>query len=136
MQSSIERQEEWYHRNENILYTNRFWPGLPYEISRANALRQDAVEVDRVQRILALLTPMMQLGRLREQLNSALATGDWKRVDGVAEDAQHVIAMLETAAREAGVLRKYLFNRHLDDARPTFSPQEEEYARGGYFEVN
>ena len=33
--SSISRQEQWFHRNTKALYTNRYWPSLETELNRA-----------------------------------------------------------------------------------------------------
>ena len=47
--SSISRQEEWYQRRGSVLYTNRFWPSLESELSRAKALRSATVPRTRLE---------------------------------------------------------------------------------------
>lgn len=131
--SSIERQEEWYHRNSLALYTNRFWPSIESELSRAATLNADSILRSRLESIYGTLTPAAQLGRLQQELLVALEAKDGVRVDKVADAAAPFILQLEEALRQSVVLQGYTFNPDKGEHNPAFSAQEEEYARGGLF---
>ena len=64
----------------------------------------------------------------------ALEAGDGAEVDAVVGKAAPLIAELERSVLDARVLNGYTFNPERGDANPAFSPEEEEFARGGVFE--
>ena len=133
--SSISRQEEWYQRRGSVLYTNRFWPSLESELSRAKALRSATVPRTRLEAIHATLPPSVRLGHLREALLAALERKDGAAVEALCAQAAPVVTELEEAMLASKTLGRYEFNPDKEESNPAFSPEEEEYSRGGVFEV-
>ena len=132
--SSIQRTEPWYHREDRPIYTTRFWPGLDAEVARAQALGLDAVPVDRLAGILAVLHPSTRLATLRDELQRAMACADEAEIARIAETAKDEIAALDRAIEATGFLqRSYAYDPSRTEGSPHFSPEEEMFARSGRF---
>jgi len=132
--SSISRTEEWYHKDNQAFYTTRFWPSIDSELTRAKIFRQLNLSTDMVEKLYDLLKPMSQLAGLRRDFQRLL---DEKKVEEVEETCK--LASVQIRALEDAVIRgnflhdTYHFNPTLVDAAPSFSPEEEEFARSGRF---
>lgn len=132
--SSIARTEEWYHRDENPLYTTRFWPSPEAELGRARALGQQTVPVDRLMAVVAITKPVAHLSGLRSALLAAMDRQDQAGIEACLRQADAEIARLDTAVAEAGMLqRSYVFDPAAEPAGVAFSLDEEAYARSGIF---
>jgi hypothetical protein len=132
--SSIQRTEEWYHQEKTPLYTTRFWPGLQAELSRARALGQAVVPVDKVEGILESLKPSTRLAALRERMQVALRNADQEEIARIIELARPEIGELEDAIQRSGYLsRTYGYDPDKMDASPHFTAEEEAFARSGRF---
>jgi len=132
--SSIERQEEWYRRDDEALYTNRFWPSLESELSRAQILNSDEVPTTRLQNLYGTLKPSVQLGLLRKDVLSALQASDAVALQQHMNEAARWTSKLETALLNANMLSVNGYNADKVEANPAFTAEEEEYSSGGLFE--
>jgi len=132
--SSISRTEEWYHKDTQAFYTTRFWPSLDSELTRAKIFGQIDLSTDLVEKLYDLLKPMSQLAGLRRDFQRLL---DEKKILDVEETCK--LANIQILSLEEAVIRgnflhdTYHFNPTLVDAPPSFSPEEEEFARSGRF---
>eukprot|EP00898_Chlorokybus_atmophyticus_P005241 jgi/Chlat1/5718/Chrsp38S05554 len=127
--SSIERTEEWYTRDEQGLYTSRFWPSLDSELARAAALRQREMTIGRLYRIYGSLKPAARLLSYKYRLAELDASGDDEGLERTAQAAAEIIVELERS-------ETYRFDPTFVDKEPVFTPEEEEFARGGRFVVD
>lgn len=132
--SSIQRTEPWFHREDRPIYTTRFWPGLDAEVARAQALGKEAVPLERLACILAVLHPSTRLSTLRDELQRAMACSDEAEIARIAEAAKDEIAALDTAIEATEFLqRTYAYDPSRTEEPPHFSPEEEMFARSGRF---
>ena len=132
--SSIARSEDWYHQEKRPIYTTRYWPGLEAEMARARALKQGAISVDKIEKIVEILKPATRLATLRDELQNALRADDSETLKRLADAAQTEIAELDTAVEESHFLsRTYGYDPQKTESPPHFSPQEEAFARSGRF---
>ena len=132
--ASIARQEPWYRRDERAFYTTRYWPSLDSELARARALHHISLATDRIARIYGLLKPAARLAGLRAELQHLLADRDDDDLRRISEVANEYVAELESAVVEGGFLQAaYHFDPKRIDPPPSFSPEQEEFARSGAF---
>lgn len=132
--SSIARSEAWYHKDEKAFYTTRYWPSLDSELARSLALRQVSIATDRIYRVYGLLKPMARLAGVRSDLQRFLEKGDTESIQEACEIAGGYIGDLEQAVMDGNFLQEtYYFDPALEDKAPYFTPEEEEFARSGYF---
>ena len=66
---------------------------------------------------------------------AAMAKGDRETVQQVKRKALPFITQLEEALLRSSVLAGFEFNPDKPEANPSFTPEEEQYARGGMFEL-
>jgi Ca2+-binding EF-hand superfamily protein len=136
--SSIARSEEWYHQDQQALYTTRFWPSLDAELARAQALQHISIDIDRIHRLYSTLKPASRLAGVKATLAELIEIGDQESINETCIIAQKYIRELEEAVLLGGFLSEtYSFNPNLVDQLPTFTPAEEAFARsGGFVETN
>ena len=123
--SSISRQEEWYQRRGSVLYTNRFWPSLESELSRAKALRSATVPRTRLEAIHATLPPSVRLGHLREALLAALERKDGAAVEALCAQAAPVRRRTRGGGSRPGRSDGTVPSPDERSPTPAFSPEEE-----------
>lgn len=132
--SSIARSEEWYHKDERALYTTRFWPSLDAELARAQALKQISIATDRLYRLYGTIKPAARLAGVKATLRELMEIGDTDSIRETCHLAQDYIRELEEAVIAGGFLSEvYAFDPNLLDTAPSFTPEEEEFARSGVF---
>lgn len=133
--SSIARSEEWYHREENAFYTTRYWPSMASELARAKTFHREAISVERIERNYQLLRPVGRLSGVRHELQRLLDRGDTASIQQAKQIAQQTIAQLEQTVIAGGFLQEtYRFDPELSDPlNPTFSEEEEQLGRSGWF---
>ncbi len=132
--SSIARSEEWYHQDQQALYTTRFWPSLDAELARAQALKHISIDVDRIYRLYGTLKPASRLAGVKATLEELIEIGDEESIYETCIIAQDYIRELEEAVIVGGFLPEiYSFDPDLVDQVPTFTPEEEAFARSGVF---
>ena len=112
----------------------RYWPSLDSELARSLALRQVSVATDRIYRVYGLLKPMARLAGVRSDLQRFLEKGDADSIQEACAIAKSYIGDLEQAVMDGNFLQEtYYFDPDLEDNAPHFTPEEEEFARSGYF---
>jgi Ca2+-binding EF-hand superfamily protein len=132
--SSIARSEEWYQKDEEALYTTRYWPSIDSELARAKALKQISIATDRMCRLYTILKPAARLTGVRAILQKLLDKRDEEGIKEVCLVAQDYIKELEEAIVTGQFLQEtYYFDPDLVDEPPVFTPEEEEFARSGVF---
>ncbi|MEG4231495.1 EF-hand domain-containing protein [Microcoleus sp. Pol11C3] len=132
--SSIARSEEWYQKDEEALYTTRYWPSIDSELARAKALKQISIATDRMYRLYGILKPAARLTGVRAILHKLLDKRDEEGIKEVCLVAQDYIQELDEAIVTGQFLQEtYYFDPDLVDQAPVFSPEEEEFARSGVF---
>ncbi|MEG4366516.1 EF-hand domain-containing protein [Microcoleus sp. C2C6] len=132
--SSIARSEEWYQKDEEALYTTRYWPSIDSELARAQALKQISIATDRMCRLYTILKPASRLTGVRAILQKLLDKRDEEAIKEVCLVAQDYIKELDEAIVTGQFLQEtYYFDPDLVDRAPVFSPEEEEFARSGVF---
>lgn len=132
--ASIARSEEWYHQDEQALYTTRHWPSLDSELARANALQQVNITTDRLYRIYGLLRPVSRLAGIRLELQQLLDKGDIVSLKQACTMAQEYIHKLESSIITGQFLQEtYFFDPDTVDQAPAFTPEEEAFGRSGLF---
>jgi Ca2+-binding EF-hand superfamily protein len=132
--SSIARSEEWYHQDQQALYTTRFWPSLDAELARAQALQHISIDIDRIRRLYGTLKPASRLAGVKATLAELIEIGDEESISETCIIAQNYIKELEEALLLGGFLPEtYSFDPDLVDQVPTFTPAEEAFARSGAF---
>lgn len=132
--SSIARSEAWYHKDEKAFYTTRYWPSLDSELARSLALRQVSIATERIYRVYGLLKPMARLAGVRSDLQRFLEKGDAESIQEACEIAESYIGDLEQAVMDGNFLQDtYYLDPALEDKAPYFTPEEEEFARSGFF---
>ena len=132
--SSIARSEEWYQKDEEALYTTRYWPSIDSELARAKALKQISIATDRMYRLYTILKPAARLTGVRPILQKLLDKRDSEGIEEVCLVAQDYIKELEEAIVTGQFLQEtYYFDPDLVDEDPVFTPEEEEFARSGVF---
>jgi hypothetical protein len=85
----------------------------------------------RVETIYSTLAPSIALRDLRNELLRKLSAGEDLRE--VAAKAQEHVKDLETALLASKVLDVFEYSPYKREENPAFTPEEEEYARGGLF---
>ena len=132
--SSIARSEEWYQRDDKAFYTNRYWPSLDAELTRARALRHISITTDRIYYIYSMLKPTARLSGFHLGLQKFLDRGDEQGIQELCKLADTYIKEVENAVLEGNFLQEsYSFDPTLEDNAPYFTPEEEEFARSGVF---
>lgn len=132
--SSIARSEEWYQKDEEALYTTRYWPSIDSELARAQALKQISIATDRMCRLYTILKPASRLTGVRAILQKLLDKRDEEGIKEVCLVAQDYIKELDEAIVTGQFLQEtYYFDPDLVDEPPVFTPEEEEFARSGVF---
>ena len=132
--SSIARSEPWYHKDEKAFYTTRYWPSLDSELARAKALNTLSISTERIYRLYGMLKPAAKLSGLRANLQVLLDQGDTESIRETCILADKYIKELEEAVLSGGFLQEtYTFDPTLEDTKPYFTPEEEEFARSGLF---
>jgi len=132
--SSIARSEEWYQKDEEALYTTRYWPSIDSELARAQALKQISIATDRMCRLYTILKPAARLTGVRAILQKLLDKRDSEGIKEVCLIAQDYIKELDEAIVTGQFLQEtYYFDPELVDEPPVFTPEEEEFARSGVF---
>jgi hypothetical protein len=132
--SSIARSEDWYHQDQQAIYTTRFWPSLDAELARAQALQHISIDTDRLRRLYGTLKPASRLAGVKATLAELIEIGDKESISETCIIAQNYIRELEEAVLLGGFLSEtYSFNPDLVDQVPTFTPAEEAFARSGAF---
>ncbi len=132
--SSIERSEEWYHKDEKAFYTTRYWPSLDSELARAKALGHISISIGCIYRLHRILRPTSRLAGVRTTLQKLLEKGDEEGIKEACLVAQDYIKDLEEAVISSQFLQEtYHFEPELVDKSPHFTPEEEEFARSGVF---
>ncbi|HEY9702894.1 MAG TPA: ERV1/ALR-related protein, partial [Allocoleopsis sp.] len=132
--SSIARSEPWYHKDEKAFYTTRYWPSLDSELARAKALNTLSISTERIYRLYGMLKPAAKLSGLRANLQVLLDQGDTESIRETCILADKYIKELEEAVLSGGFLEEtYTFDPDLEDTKPYFTPEEEEFARSGLF---
>lgn len=132
--SSIERSEEWYHKDEQAFYTTRYWPSFDSELERAKALGHNSISTDCIYRLYNILKPASRLAGVRTTLQKLLEKGDEEGIKEACLIAQDYIKDLEEAVIGGQFLQEsYRFDPNLVDKTPHFTPEEEELARSGVF---
>ena len=132
--SSIARSEEWYQKDEEALYTTRYWPSIDSELARAKALKQISIATDRMYRLYTILKPAARLTGVRPILQKLLEKRDSEGIKEVCLVAQDYINELDEAIVTGLFLQEtYYFDPDLVDEAPVFTPEEEEFARSGVF---
>jgi Ca2+-binding EF-hand superfamily protein len=132
--SSIARSEEWYHKDEKAFYTTRYWPSLDSELARAKALKHISIATDRIYTIYGILKPVARLAAVKMQLQQLLNKGDDRSLKEACQIAQNYIHELENAIVAGGFLQEtYCFDPNFVDRNPSFTPEEEDFARSGMF---
>jgi hypothetical protein len=132
--ASIARQESWYRRDDRAFYTNRYWPSLDSELARARTLSHISLSTERIARIYGLLKPAARLAGLRAELQHLLTNRDEDDLRRICEIANDYVEELEQAVLDGGFLHEtYHYEPDRVDPPPTFSAEEEEFARSGVF---
>ena len=132
--SSIARSEEWYQKDEEALYTTRYWPSIESELARAKALKQISIATDRMYRLYTILKPAARLTGVRAILHKLLDKRDSEGIKEVCLVAQDYTQELDEAIVTGQFLQEtYYFDPDLVDEAPVFTPEEEEFARSGVF---
>ena len=118
------RQENWYHADNDALYTSRWWPNLDAEVERSRQLGT-ILDTDRVHRIMRLLKIGVKLGELRDDLHEDEAA----ELAATMRGAEGYIALLDAALHGSGLLQAaYTFKPGLVPPEPSVS---EDMARFG-----
>ena len=132
--SSIEREEDWYQKDEKAFYTTRYWPSFDFELTRAKVLNHNSISCDSIYRLYDVLKPASRLAGVRTTLQKLLEKGDEEGIKEACMVAQDYIKDLEAAVISGQFLQEtYQFNPDLVDEAPHFTPEEEEFARSGVF---
>lgn len=115
--SSIAREEEWYHAEVETVYTSRYWPNIDAELYRA----QHASGVASAQRlglIMDLLKAGKQLAGLRGEV-LALPSAGFEQAEPLMAKVKPLIDKLDQRILASGFLREaYGFRPNLVDAEP------------------
>jgi len=133
--SSIDRQEAWYQRNNKALYTNRFWPSIEAELKRSKTMHLQTIPIDRIESIHNTMGPSTELRLLKQTLLRAIKEGRPELIEEVQAMAEPIIKEHEQAVRASGMLSRFSYNPHKGEQNPGFSEEEANYARGGLFQM-
>lgn len=132
--SSIARTEEWYQKDEKAFYTTRYWPSLDSELAYAKASGQVSIATERLTRLYGMLKPASRLAGVRETLQKLLEDANTEDIGEICQIGQNYIMNLEQALVDSQFLQEtYHFNPSLVDQAPSFTPEEEAFARSGIF---
>lgn len=132
--SSIARTEEWYQKDEKAFYTTRYWPSLDSELAYAKTLGQVSITTERLTKLYGMLKPASRLAGVRETLQKLLENDNKEDIEEICEIGQSHIKELEQALIDSQFLQEtYHFNPSLVDQAPSFTPEEEAFARSGIF---
>jgi len=133
--SSIERTEQWYHKEPNAFYTTRFWPSLRSELIRSQLYKEPSIPVHLVHSLYELIKPMSVLAGLRRDWKRALETGAEGEMKKIHEAAVGPIVDLERQVVEGKFLEDtYRFNPDLVDKMPgVLTTVDELWARSGRY---
>lgn len=132
--SSISRSEEWYKQDKAAFYTTRYWPSIESDLERAAARQQQTLAADRIRRLYELFKPLSRLSFLRFQMQSELASRTASGLGKILALAQQQIDDLETTIQRGEFLQhQYGFDPDLVDEEPSFTAEEESYARSAAY---
>jgi hypothetical protein len=115
--SSIAREEEWYHAEIESVYTSRYWPNLDAELYRA----QNASGIVSAQRLLMfvdLLKTAKELAGLRDDV-LALTTTGYGSVEELMKKIKPLLERLDQKMIASNFLREtYAYQPGLVDLEP------------------
>ncbi len=132
--SSISRSEEWYQQNDAAFYTTRFWPNIESELARAHLFGQESISAARTRQIFEIFKPLSRLSFIRSELHKILSIGADNRLKKVLTGADRHIADLESAVIQGAFLQTtYQFEAGLVDPEPSFTKEDELFARHAAF---
>lgn len=115
--SSIAREEEWYHAEVESVYTSRYWPNLDAELYRAQNA-SGVASAHRLLMIVDLLKTAKELAALREVILS-LATDGYPKASELMKKVKSLIEKLDNRILASGFLRDtYGYQPGLSDPEP------------------
>jgi len=130
--SSIARQEDWFTVQANAMYTSRFYPSIDGVLSLASALKQSVIEKVKIESMYKILNPKIKLKMLKAELLQELKK-EAPDFSAIEEAAKPIIRDLEDCLAQCHTLDGFVYNPMKREMNPSFTPEEEEYARGGLF---
>lgn len=122
--ASIARSEEWYHSDQEAIYTSRYWPNIDGELLRAQSLGVGMASAERIDKISSILKIGTRLAACREQMLE-VALQDPKTTEKVLQNVNRLIVKLDNAVVEGGFLQEvYSYDPKLTDPCPSRSWNE------------
>jgi len=130
--SSIYRQEDWYHAEKDAIYTSRYWPNMDSDCHRAK-FSHGLLSASKVEAELKVLKAATRLAALRDVFRS----GQRSMIEQVHSHAIFLVQKLEQAVEEGGFLQKaYHFDPTLGENDTEQVTANEDFLRHEDFTLN
>lgn len=115
--SSIARTEDWYHTDQQALYTSRYWPNIDAETLRARGIGIGLLSSARMEKIVDILKIGTRLSKAREIIVSSEHSQE--QYNKMVESVNKLIYQLDGAVVDGGFLQEvYSYNARILDQDP------------------